>query len=298
MKFLRHSRYRVHVMVEHHLAAQELAAARAKLARDGKHLTACAARLTGRSQAGTAGGIMVVHGKHEAIAPRRPFHVDEHDESHGIAPHWLAVRWQLKGTALDIIGIYLKDSIGATGNNASVMLAIARYVREAAVPCIVIGDWNMDPEQAEEWGMLAQCRPARMEFLTIAGRTTCMQGGGTCDDYALIDQRLRHVVSLEPAEEGVWRPHIALRLRILARPRSCTIKVLRMPVRMDRLPNREDAAVRRPDWWGPKEEYTLATYNPEVGFMQELRKAPLLQGQLVEAVQLAQEAHSFGALLD
>ena len=59
---------------------------------------------------------------------------------------------------LMVVGIYLKDSEGASVGNTKVLEKLAARLMALRVPWVVIGDWNLTPEQLKAMGWPAMVK--------------------------------------------------------------------------------------------------------------------------------------------
>ena len=53
-----------------------------------------------------------------------------------------------------MISVYLKDSVGMNAENQLVCENVAAAVRSLDGPCVMAGDWNMEPETLARSGFL------------------------------------------------------------------------------------------------------------------------------------------------
>ena len=113
MQFVLQQGRAVNLMVEHHLEYDALVGLAKKLGQQGWVLWATAAALSGRSAKGTSGGALVITKATLAVTSFDGNRILRPGEAgFGFGLDWLAVRWQLKGTAVALVVVYFTDSLG------------------------------------------------------------------------------------------------------------------------------------------------------------------------------------------
>ncbi len=119
-----------------------------------------------------------------------------------------------RGSMILVVNLYNTSGIGFTGDNVARMAFVAKLVKTFKLPYIVVGDWNLSPEQL-----------LRTKWLeTVGGRilkppvaVTCAMGSGSLIDYAVVDKVAATMVqSVEVDTKGSWKPHLGYTISLEA----------------------------------------------------------------------------------
>ena len=136
LRFLKHTRYHILLIAEHHLSKARLAEEAAKLKALGWRIAASPAACAGRSKEGASGGTMCLVRSH--IACNDPY--DQHDT---YGDDWCVISLRLKGVNLDVYVIYLTDGLGYTGANVAKLAGLAASIKKRPNEFFILGDFNM-----------------------------------------------------------------------------------------------------------------------------------------------------------
>eukprot|EP00974_Lingulodinium_polyedra_P082963 8035600-Lingulodinium_polyedra.AAC.1 len=71
------------------------------------------------------------------MEPMRPFGPEERYPAVGLARELMAVRVRTRRTAVCLVLVYLWDSIGATGPNATALCELAAFTRCSEMPVAI-----------------------------------------------------------------------------------------------------------------------------------------------------------------
>ena len=224
--FCRCAEWPVQMLQEHHLLGQRWSEAQGRMRFAGWTLTGSQARVT--QKGGTTGGTAVLVRKHISVRYHDGFEGDADMaplRGHGV--DWSAAVLRLRGTNVIMVSVYLTCGIGVAAENISKMQSIALYVKQARLPFIIAGDFNMSPQSVLESGW-----PTQLGAYVLApeGCITCTTGSGSVLDFAVISACLQPVVQgLRPIAGNPFRPHLGLELLLCSRPRQLQHRVLKVP---------------------------------------------------------------------
>ena len=126
-----------------------------------------------------------------------------------------------------MISVYLKDSVGMNAENKLVCEHVAAAVRCLDGPCVMAGDWNMEPDTLAKSG-----------FLGMVNGTVFAPSLPTCNgkkyNYFVVTNNFSHAVAGVQRIEGVGtQPHFPSRLLLRGDARRFMVRNL---VRSKRVP--------------------------------------------------------------
>ena len=190
------------------------------------------ARATGKSEKGTHGGALVISRKH--------LHCTAFEEGRkGKGRDWAAIRVRVKGMDILYVAVYLTCGIGATGENILKIKEVMAFVMVTGLPFILVGDWNMSPEETLQAGWTQKLDA---EVIVPKGVTgTCLTGSTL--DYAIISKNLRPIVQIEAIMEGPWKKHCGIRTLVHKTPRVALARTICAPKRLDKFVTKNDVGV-------------------------------------------------------
>ena len=176
--------------VETHVLAVQAGSMRSSLAAAGRRPFLVGARPTGRSDDGTSGGVVA--------APRIGIQLDDMAVSSGKSSwkveglDWRLVLYRARHFTYSMVTLYLTCGIGYTGENVRKLSEVARAIKAAGVPFLIVADWNMQPDELQRSGFLDLVEgvlavPADLDYTCISGRLL---------DYAVVHPGLAPAVQL------------------------------------------------------------------------------------------------------
>ena len=140
-------------VAETHLAAPDLRKLVPRLHAWGRRGFGSAARATGRSEAGTSGGVLV--------APALALQLDSLSDPEGsLSPwrtrghDWVCVPIRLRGLTFVHCAAYMTACVGPRGENITKLKEMTRALLSYRLPMIVVADWNMEPQELATTGLL------------------------------------------------------------------------------------------------------------------------------------------------
>ena len=214
---------------EMHVKEQGLVKLRSKFALQGFHSSVSAASQSELSQAGSCGGTATLFRSHLAIS--HPFGSIQPGAA---GSDWSSITLLLKGTPVMFVSVYLTCNTGIAGANLQKLSEICDHVKDAGIPFVIAGDWNVPPSELLESGWPARIKgeilpPSDLEISCTSGRLI---------DYAVCHRSVANIVRLHSFVEGPWKTHQALLLTLPRSPRrfltrSLVVSPMKFP-RIDR----------------------------------------------------------------
>ncbi|CAK0847722.1 unnamed protein product [Prorocentrum cordatum] len=135
-------------------------------------------------------------------------HKSGQDPSEGFCP----TCWHLKSGNIVIVSAYLLPQFGFKEANQRTLVRLGAFLRQLRDPCVVLGDWNITPD---EWDKTQWLMKLNAERLLVENCTaTCNRGSGSAIDYALVSKGTTGHLKLQAVEEVPWKDHIGLKLTI------------------------------------------------------------------------------------
>ena len=212
---------------EMHVKEQGLVKLRSKFALQGFHSSVSAASQSELSQVGSCGGTATLFRSYLAIS--HPFG--------SIQPgaagfDWSSITLLLKGTPVMFVSVYLTCNTGITGANLQKLSEIGAHVKDAGIPFVIAGDWNVPPSELLESSWPARIKgevlpPFDLEISCISGRLI---------DFAVCHRSIVNIASLRSFVECPWKTHQALLLTLPRSPRSFfTRSLVASPTKFPRL---------------------------------------------------------------
>ena len=206
-------------IAEHHMQTEQLEIVKKRLKQH--RVYAEPAALTGKSQAGTHAGVMLlmrapllalplpsdVLGK---VAPR----ID------GEARRWVAGTLRVRGCTLLILTVYLFTGLSLHApENVNVMMQIGLLLKLFRLPAVIMGDFQNTPEQMLQSQWVTRLG---LELKIPQGMSyTCKQGQGRIIDYFLVTAALGEAVrACEVVTEVPWRNHFVVALELAVRAKN------------------------------------------------------------------------------
>ena len=215
-------RYDLVSFSEHHLPLSKLNTIHQACKAVKRKSCPTAAPLTKRSATGTSGGVFLAPLSHIALAPL------SNSEMFHAGSDWAAIVLRLRGLDVLYIQLYLISGVGPKAENIMRLRTIFTYAISMGYYFILVGDWNMTPEELYSTGFI---KKAKASIITVNhGLPTCRTG--MCLDYVVGSCALApalsdfHFVRLAP-----WIMHDVIGFSILRAPRSVQAKFLIRPTR-------------------------------------------------------------------
>jgi hypothetical protein len=113
---------------------------------------------------------------------------------------------QLNGVTILVVNVCLTSGIGLTAENVVKLAFLTRLVNTFNVPFIMVGDWNMNPEELNKTGWLDKVNG---RVMGPPAAIICTAGRGNLLDYAVVDLNAASMItSIEVDNAAVWKPHI------------------------------------------------------------------------------------------
>ena len=183
------------MLVETHVVGKKLEAAASEMARSRWRMEQLDAHETGRG--GTSGGQFFCAREGQAT-----YRIDQFDQD---GNGFLANVLQRQKWEVVLVSIYLKcgeDLNSAT--NAKILGELAAFLGELAVPWLVIGDFQVPPEQWQGHQLLNVLKAEVIH----TGQPTLITGGEI--DYVLASRTVSPFVDIKLNWDVPWRPHAGL----------------------------------------------------------------------------------------
>ena len=136
--------------------------------------------------------------------------------------------------------IYLVTGIGLSGRNLEILYDLQVRLRTLGLPFLIAGDWNSAPEDLMDLGWPDQTGA------TIRGPDsplTCVCGAGSYIDFVLVSKSLSIAVeSVSILHDAPFKPHLACRIAMTARPVQVKIWTWKQCARLPRRAAVEDSS--------------------------------------------------------
>ena len=193
---------------EMHVKEQGLVKLMSEFALQGFHSSVSAAIQFELSQSGSCGCTATLFRSYLAIS--HPFGTIQPG---GTGFDWSSMTLFLKGTQVMFVSVYLTCNTGIAGENLQKLSEIGSCVRNAGIPFIIAGDWNVPPSE-----LLESSWPGRIKgeiLLPCDLEVSCTSG--RLIDYAVCHRSIVIIAKLHSFVEGPWKTHQAL---LLTLPRS------------------------------------------------------------------------------
>ena len=139
---------------------------------------------------------------------------------------WVALKVCLRKGHLNLVGVYMTDYIGCTGENLREFAELREYLALLRGPILMIGDWNMTPDEVHEAGVLRTFMPQhRLGVLTASQHATCSVGAGRLLYYCIgNDEGLLFIQDLAQNAAVPWKGHDPLSAKLVAAPGGIKVK--------------------------------------------------------------------------
>ena len=125
-----------------------------------------------------------------------------------------------------MVSVHLKYSVAMNFENKMVCEHVAATVRCLQGPCVIAGDWNMEPAILARSGFLAMINGT----IVAPELPTC---NGKVFDYFVVTNNFLHAVAGAQRIEGVGtHPHYPVRLLLRGDARRFAIRTLSRPKRV------------------------------------------------------------------
>ena len=123
---------------------------------------------------------------------------------------WAVGILRLRGAAVLVAEVYLKDGIGVTGYNWLVLQPLFDLVQVVGLPFVAGGDWQTTPQLLDESGW-----PDRMQATVVppqgADSTCSGTGGGRVIDFFVVSRAVMPMVQQCVVDEDVpFGPHLGV----------------------------------------------------------------------------------------
>lgn len=212
------------MLVETHLQGNKMEQTQAALCRSRWQSEFLEAYETGRG--GTSGGHLFSCREGQSAYRLHQF---DHEGNGFLANVLQRQHWELV-----LVSIYLKCGEDLTSRaNSTILGALAAFLRELAVPWIVVGDFQAPPEQREGHQLLNVLNAE----VVWSGHATTLHGAEI--DYALASCKVAPFLEIKVHWEVPWKPHAGLVLTVnKAAPRL----ILPQLTHFAPVPKLEDAA--------------------------------------------------------
>ena len=179
---------------------------------------------------GTHGGVSwlarkAVHTSSSIELPGAHAATRERDVLTAAGQDWIPCFWRLKGLTVAVFVIYLNSSEGLSSGNVSKLDSLAFAVRQLHTAFIIIGDWNMTPQQLANSRWMESLGRAVKVMTPRNVSHTCTTPPGRMLDYAVIDNRLEpYVLKMEAVLNIPVRPHVGVAVTFTPRPRTVKVR--------------------------------------------------------------------------
>ena len=147
-----------------------------------------------------------------------------------IGEFYAFVALRTRGLTVLVGGAYLLHSQGPSFDNLQRLAIIGNFLAQVSCPFILAGDWQMEPHELASTGF-----PRRIGATLVAPRVshTCTSGKGRLIDYFLVSHDLCSAIQgTVPCLDTPWKPHLAIRLSLAAKPADVHVPVQRVPCRL------------------------------------------------------------------
>ena len=143
------------------------------------------------------------------------------------ANRWVACTLRLKSVSLLLVVLYLKTNEELSEFNQAVLQQVFLLVSNFDGPCIIAGDWQMEPQTLIQSPWFARLN---LKILAPTDTTaTCKVGQRRLIDYFLVSEQIHRFLQISTDFAVKWDPHVGLRLDIPLRFRSHCIPTLYVP---------------------------------------------------------------------
>ncbi len=213
-------------MAETHLSAVQFSGKKSKFQVWNRRVFASHATLTGRSEAGSSGGVLIAPTLRTQLAemesgPKSSWKAKGND--------WVLVIIRAKGMNYILLTAYLDHSIGPVGPNLLKLKQIVNVLLYFNLMYIIVADWNMLPS-----------RLASTEFLRmINGEVKLVEGldhtciSGRTLDYVVVSKHFAPAIkSVKPVFYSPWRAHVGFLVKVDKAPRSIQIRSILQPCKL------------------------------------------------------------------
>ena len=114
-------------------------------------------------------------------------------DQHATNGRWAACVAKMRGMNITLVTVYLVHTIGLAPENLAILSEITVFTRGLGNPVVMLGDFNMTPDELRSGPYLAA---ERLECIVPAGPAiSCFVSGGSCIDYAVATIGLCHLLS-------------------------------------------------------------------------------------------------------
>ena len=199
----------VMAFVETHLRGRDLIDWKNRIRKWGHRVSDAEAMRTDRSEKGTSGGCLVATSSSLASYGLGPLGSLAFNRGDG-EKYWTGRSVRLAGRDLLVVTVYLPPGDYHQQARQDTLQDIGLLVRHVRGLWLVVGDWNMSPEDLTSTGFVAFVGAA----VVCSPGNTCRQGKGSKIDFILADQALAGSINATVDQEVPWSPHYGLRITI------------------------------------------------------------------------------------
>ena len=143
-----------------------------------------------------------------------------------IGEDWSAIAIRTKGLTYLLLILYMVSGIGPSGANVRRMQSIAGLIGILGIPFILIGDWNMTPQQLFNSGFTNLIKgsimvPEDADYICRSGRLL---------DYAVVSRSfVAAIASVKTSKDTPWHSHRGVVVEVHLRPRRIHILAMSAP---------------------------------------------------------------------
>ena len=126
-----------------------------------------------------------------------------------------------------VVTAYFKDGIGMVGENIAMMAEISGWLLAAALPWVMVADWNTTPKLLQDSGVLDGLEAEILVPRDCAA--TCSMGSGRLIDFVAASKSMAPAIKVEADYMAPVRPHVAIRVHLNLKFFDDRIRVLAAP---------------------------------------------------------------------
>lgn len=198
--------------VEHHQVGEGANTAQDELQMGGWHINWQDATIT--PEGGTQGGVFIGYRKN----------LNAFDACKQQTPRWTANLLRLNGRTLLLAVVYLYPGQTATSpQNRQVLAELAGLIQSLSIPYLLVGDWNLEPEQLKE----SQFTRRIKGHVAATGAATINTGAEL--DYVIHSMCLVGLVAVQRDLSVPFKPHYGLVVQLSTKDMGIEVPMLKVP---------------------------------------------------------------------
>jgi hypothetical protein len=199
----------IHIGIEHHIPEKGIKQARKEWRKQGFRLSPTPAHPTGRSAAGTTGGVWVAASSH--LNSYSLWQQQKLCTFRKANRQWSSHMVRAGHSNILFIGVYLEPGAEAEKDNIDTLADIADIVSSTKCSYIIAGDWNRTPAELAAAGWPHFIGGS---IVTAGDQYTCKSGSMRQIDYLVVSASLASEVTAELDNGSPWSPHIGIKINI------------------------------------------------------------------------------------